>query len=126
MRNIGIRRQWFATLSGTAIFLILNFYPICSSFLYEFILIFRLFFSVNLITFTFGWNCSWSNANFLELQKPNVLPSGPITYDEASFVVSIVCIGGLLGNASYLWVVERFGRKKPILLLALPASVCIV
>lgn len=41
-------------------------------------------------------------------------------------MMSIVCIGGLFGNISFLWILEKFGRKRPILLLAVPAIVCLL
>lgn len=68
---------------------------------------------------------AWANVNFLELQSPNtILQDGPITYEEASIVMSLICAGGLLGNVVYLWALEKFGRKKPILFLSVPSIVC--
>lgn len=83
-------------------------------------------FTANLLLFSFGWACTWANVNFLELQSPNTkLPNGPITYEEASIVMSLICAGGLLGNVVYLWALGRFGRKKPILFLSVPTIVSI-
>lgn len=73
---------------------------------------------------SFGVTMVWAPANFLVLQSNETrLPSGPLTSDEAVFVASIFAIGGLAGNVSYLWIVERFGRKVPLLLLAIPQIV---
>ncbi|XP_055309204.1 facilitated trehalose transporter Tret1-like isoform X2 [Sitodiplosis mosellana] len=77
--------------------------------------------SANFIGFSFGWACAWANVNFLELQSPNTkLQDGPISYDEASLVMSLICAGGLMGNIVYLWALDKFGRKKPIMFLAFP------
>lgn len=37
--------------------------------------------------------------------------------------MSLVCAGGLIGNVIYLWVLEKFGRKIPILFLSVPIIV---
>lgn len=78
----------------------------------------------NFIGFSFGWSCSWANVNFLELQSPDsTLEDGPITYDQASLLMSLLCFGGLLGNVTYLWALAKFGRKRPILSLSVPTIV---
>lgn len=86
--------------------------------------LFAYFHSANLITLSFGWNCGFANANFLELQVTDKLRDGPLTFDEASMFVSLICVGALLGNIIYLWIIEKFGRKKPMLFLAIPIFVC--
>lgn len=80
--------------------------------------------SANLIGFSVGWAMSWSNANYLELQSPDTtLADGPMTPGEAALFMSIICVGGLIGNIMYLWILEKFGRKKPILFLSVPMIV---
>lgn len=80
--------------------------------------------SANFIGFSFGWSGSWANANFLHLQSAETdLQAGPLTYDEASLMMSLICAGGLFGNIVYLWILEKFGRKNPLLLLSLPIIV---
>lgn len=46
-----------------------------------------------------------------------------MTKNEASLFMSLICAGGLGGNLIYLWVLSKFGRKMPILFLALPSMV---
>lgn len=77
--------------------------------------------SANFIGFGFGWANAWANVNFLELQSPN--SKLQLTYDEISLVMSLICAGGLIGNLTYLWALEKFGRKKPILFLSVPTVV---
>lgn len=82
--------------------------------------------TANLIGFSVGWGMSWSNANYLDLQSPHtILTDGPITAEEAGLFMSLISVGGLIGNFVYLWILEKFGRKLPILFLSIPMSVCI-
>lgn len=62
----------------------------------------------------FSWNCAWTNANY---------PNLPITEDQFGLVVSVVCVGGFIGNLIYLFLIDVIGRKNSILLLALPSIV---
>lgn len=83
----------------------------------------------NLIGFNFGWMCSWANANYENLRsngtsRSTQLDDGPLSLQQASLVMSLICAGGLIGNLVYLFVLEKFGRKNPILFLAIPAIVC--
>lgn len=56
----------------------------------------------------------------MSLKLPETkLASGPLTVEEASLMVSFICVGGLLGNISFLWIVANFGRKKPLHYLAI-------
>lgn len=57
------------------------------------------------------------------MSKETSLDSGPFTNNEASLFMSLICVGGLFGNLIYLWVLDKFGRKLPILFLALPIFV---
>ncbi|XP_031625980.1 facilitated trehalose transporter Tret1-like [Contarinia nasturtii] len=81
--------------------------------------------SANLIGFSFGWMSAWANANYDDLKSNSTtktqLQDGPITLNQASLVMSLICAGGLVGNIVYLFVLNKFGRKNPILFLAVPA-----
>lgn len=80
--------------------------------------------AANFVGLSFGWSNAWANVNFLHLQSPQTtLRDGPITYEEASLVMSLICAGGLIGNVMYLWILEKFGRKNPILFLSVPIVV---
>lgn len=72
----------------------------------------------------FGAACGWpSPGNLLLMSDESPLPTGRITIDEASWISSLLCVGGLSGNLIYGWVTERFGRKYPLLFLAIPQIV---
>lgn len=47
-------------------------------------------------------------------------PNGPLTNDQVALVFSLFNIGGLVGSLTYLWIIERIGRKTAILFLAAP------
>lgn len=80
--------------------------------------------AANLLPLSFGTTASWASANYLVLQTTaSQLEAGALLPEEASLLVSLTCVGGLLGNMSFLKVVEKFGRKAPLLALALPQIV---
>lgn len=80
--------------------------------------------AANLLSLSFGTSASWASANYLVLQTPaSRLDNGALLPEEASLLISLTCVGGLLGNMSFLWVVEKFGRKIPLLALAIPQIV---
>lgn len=51
------------------------------------------------------------------------LPTGKISMDEASWIVSIIPIGGLVGNILYGFIINWFGRKWPVVALSIPLAV---
>lgn len=51
------------------------------------------------------------------------LPTGKITMEEASWVASILCIGGLIGNLFFGFITNIFGRRLPLILISIPANV---
>lgn len=74
----------------------------------------------------FGTVVGWPSANLLILQsKETPLPTGPLTIDEISWVGSLMCIGGLLGNSVFGWLSNLYGRKIPLLIAAIPHFVII-
>lgn len=78
----------------------------------------------NVLSLSFSLSMVWAPANFLVLETNDTpLPSGPLTMEEASMVASIFGIRGMLGNMLFLWIFEKFGRRFPLLLLAIPQVV---
>lgn len=67
--------------------------------------------------------CGWPTAAMPMLQEDETpLPSGPLTLDEVSWIASTMCFGGIIGNILTGIVMEVFGRKQAMLLLALPGA----
>ncbi|XP_004530296.1 facilitated trehalose transporter Tret1 [Ceratitis capitata] len=75
----------------------------------------------NIITISYGGFCGWPSASFLQLQsKDSPLETGPMSSSDVGWVGSMVCVGGALGTMFCSWFADRFGRKKCMLLVALP------
>lgn len=72
----------------------------------------------------YGITCGWPSPNIeLLTSKDTPLASGPITLEEGSWIASILCIGGLVGNILFGIVTARYGRKRPLLFLTIPTTV---
>lgn len=72
----------------------------------------------------YGITCGWASPNIeLLTSEDTPLPSGKITIDQASWIASILCIGGLIGNILFGIVTTYFGRKWPLLILCVPTIV---
>lgn len=80
--------------------------------------------SGNLLTLSFGVSSGWSTINFIELQNENsTFSTGPLSLDEASLVVSLINIGGFVGNFAILPISKFIGIKRTIHLFGLPLIV---
>lgn len=78
------------------------------------------------MTFTFGLSNFWATINLLELTSENsTFPTGPLSHQEFSFIISIGNIGSLLGNFIILPISQTIGVKYSIHLLGVPMIVSI-
>lgn len=74
--------------------------------------------------FSFNFTISWASPSIILLTSDETpLPSGKITMDEASWIASLLCIGGLIGNIFFGYITNRFGRKLPLIVIAIPTVV---
>lgn len=72
----------------------------------------------NLLTLSFGIVSGWATINFNELQSENsTFSTGPLKLEEASLVVSILNIGGLIGNFGVLPISQLIGVKRTLHIL---------
>ncbi|XP_055302945.1 facilitated trehalose transporter Tret1-like [Sitodiplosis mosellana] len=79
---------------------------------------------VNLLSIAYGVNAGWTSASVILLKSDETpLPSGKITMEEASWITSLLCVGGLIGNILFGYITNRFGRKIPLLFLAIPTVI---
>lgn len=68
--------------------------------------------------------CGWGSPNIdLLSSKESPLPSGKIDKDEASWIASLLCFGGLIGNLFFGYVAKIWGRRLPLILISIPAIV---
>lgn len=76
------------------------------------------------MTLSFGCLSGWATINFVDLQSENTTSTaGILTLEEATLVVSILSLGGFVGNFAILPMSERFGIKRTIQLLGIPLIV---
>lgn len=107
--NGSVRRQILSTVCGASIIIIswMNSFS-KTQFIYH-------NFLGNLMTVSFGSACSWSSANFLAFQEADtLLPSGPLTLKESTFVMSIYFAGAIVGNLVFPHVVKKCGTKTAL------------
>lgn len=74
---------------------------------------------------SYGIACGWPSAahGVLKSNEKTPLNSGPMTDEELSWMVSLICIGGFIGNIFFGLTTNRWGRKLPLLSLAIPMTV---
>lgn len=83
-------------------------------------------FTVNLATIGFGIFEGWSSPSMILLTSVDTpLPSGEISLADASWVASLHGLGCLFGNIIFGWIINKFGRRLPLILLAFPLAVSI-
>lgn len=72
----------------------------------------------------FGSSCGWPSSSipFLSSEDSH-LSSGPISTEEASWIVGILCFGGIFGNLFFGWLSNIWGRKCTMCLLPFPSLV---
>lgn len=78
----------------------------------------------HLLTFGFGSSSGWAAINYNELQSENTtFPSGALNLEQSSLVVSLINIGGLVGNFAVLPLSQMIGIKRTIHLFGIPLIV---
>lgn len=76
------------------------------------------------MTAAHGASNSWASANFLALQRPDtLLPSGPLSLQEAALIISIHYVGAIVGNLTMPYIVRECGCKRVMLAVAIPQIV---
>jgi len=77
-----------------------------------------------LITFCHGIALGWLSPMLPKLLSPQETPlSFYIDVNEASWLGAVISIGGISGNFSFSYLMNRFGRKVSIYALAVPHTV---
>lgn len=75
--------------------------------------------TVNLMALVYGISSGWIAPNLVRFQSENS-PIGQISADQASLVVSIVYLGGIIGTLLFGYFADRCGRKWTLLAIAVP------
>ncbi|GAB0086102.1 TRET1 [Sergentomyia squamirostris] len=78
----------------------------------------------NIATIVFGITVSWVSPIMPVLfSDENILPSGPISKDQAAWINSVMCLGAFAGNLVFGTLVDRIGRKWSLFFLAIPNAI---
>lgn len=66
----------------------------------------------------------WATVNFVALQKEDTkFPSGPLTMNQATLMMSIAFASSIIGNLVFPFPVKKFGSKRTLLVLGFPQIV---
>ncbi|XP_011181202.2 facilitated trehalose transporter Tret1 [Zeugodacus cucurbitae] len=77
--------------------------------------------SVTIITFCNGIGLGWCAPMLAKLQSASESPLDfTATVQQTSWIGSLVCVGGIIGNVLFGVLLDRIGRKACIYLLAIP------
>lgn len=77
--------------------------------------------AVNIITISHGAAVGWVSPFLPYLQSSEThLTSGPVSIEQASWIGSLLCIGGLIGAPLFGLLADRFGKKVGLQLIVLP------
>lgn len=67
--------------------------------------------------------CQASPTTLLLKSDDSPLPSGTITREEASWIVSLLLVGCFIGNTFFGFAITKFGRKWPLFYISFPMIV---
>lgn len=75
----------------------------------------------NILGAVYGASCAWAGSNYRTLTtEGSPLESGPLTTSEISLVVSIPCLGAIIGTLIYSLAADRFSRRALLVSIAVP------
>ncbi|XP_063698303.1 facilitated trehalose transporter Tret1-like [Culicoides brevitarsis] len=78
----------------------------------------------NLMTLLYGIAAGWASNSLRILQSTDTpLTSGPLTLWESSWVGSILCVGGAIGQIFFSFMADRYGRKPGLAISFVPVVV---
>lgn len=84
----------------------------------------------NLLIFIEGLSISWTSPNVpLLMSDKTPLKMGAMTQDEASLIVAVACVGGMVSTLVTGWLLDTIGRKKTLILVGIPYAIgwiCII
>lgn len=107
-----VKNQYLATAAGKLLeyFFFKKWNTFCSS---------ENEFLVNLLMLCYGVTSGFSSPAIIFLTSDDSpLPTGKITMEQASWIASLLCIGGLIGNVLYGIITSKYGRKLPLMSMA--------
>lgn len=80
--------------------------------------------AVSVFTMAYGLSYGWASPSIMILtSEESPLPSGKITMEQSSWIAALPCAGGFFGNIIFGFITTYFGRKTPLILMAIPTVV---
>ncbi|XP_062545777.1 facilitated trehalose transporter Tret1-like [Armigeres subalbatus] len=77
--------------------------------------------AVNIITISHGAAIGWVSPFLPYLQSNEThLTSGSVSIEQASWIGSLLCIGGMIGAPTFGLLADRFGKKRGVQLIVIP------
>lgn len=77
--------------------------------------------AVNIITISHGAAIGWVSPFLPYLQSSEShLTSGSVSIEQASWIGSLLCIGGMIGAPLFGLLADRFGKKLGLQLIVIP------
>uniref|UniRef100_A0A336M068 CSON013480 protein n=1 Tax=Culicoides sonorensis TaxID=179676 RepID=A0A336M068_CULSO len=75
----------------------------------------------NLMTLLYGISIGWASSNLLLFQTNETpLSFGPLTLLQTSWIGSILCLGGAIGQLFFSWLADEYGRKPGLAFAFVP------
>lgn len=79
---------------------------------------------MNIYLFGYGITCGWTSSSLMILTSDeSPLPTGKVNLEEASWIASLVNLGGSIGTLFFGVITNKFGRKKPLIVITVPTIV---
>lgn len=65
----------------------------------------------------------WGSPNLPYLSSEDTPLDEKLTTEEKSMIAALLCLGALAGNLLFAWLSDKFGRKYPLMFVAIPQIV---
>lgn len=76
------------------------------------------------MTLLYGISVGWASSSLVLLQsKGSPLNTGALSLWQASWIGSILCVGGAIGQIFFSCIADRFGRKPGLAIAVVPVVV---
>lgn len=83
-----------------------------------------IFIIVNFLSVSYGCVYGWPSASVIYLQaEPSPFETGPLTKTQLGWITASVFPGSIFGALFFGWLADKIGRKRCLLVAAIPMMV---